>query len=265
MATILDNIIKHKKQEIRRSKREVRVAALWGLIKQSGPPRPFSKQLDLENDVAIIAEIKKASPSAGILRPDFDPVAIAATYSANGARAISVLTDEKYFAGNRNYLAKIRPCMKLPLLRKDFIVDPYQVIEARAYGADAILVILNLISTGLYYELLQAAQECMIEVLVEVHNREELHRALTQHCKLIGINNRDLKNFEVDITTTEKLVDEIPRDVIVVSESGIKSRQQVDRLGKTGVDAVLIGEALMREQDVGAALKQFVGVRKWSR
>jgi indole-3-glycerol phosphate synthase len=155
--------------------------------------------------------------------------------------------------------------MKLPLLRKDFIVDPYQVIEARAYGADAILVILNLISTGLYYELLQAAQECMIEVLVEVHNREELLRALTQHCKLIGINNRDLKNFEVDITTTEKLVDEIPRDVIVVSESGIKSRQHVDRLGKTGVDAVLIGEALMREQDVGAALKQFVGVRKWSR
>jgi indole-3-glycerol phosphate synthase len=265
MPTILDNIVKHKKLEVRKSKREVRLSALWGLIKQSPPPRPFSSQLSHKNVVAVIAEVKKASPSAGILRADFDPVAVAQAYSENGAQAISVVTDEKYFAGNRNYLSKIRQRSSLPLLRKDFIIDPYQIIEARAYGADAVLLILNLLPPQLCLELMHAARECLLEALVEVHDREELERAISSRFKLIGINNRNLLNFKVELATTEKLLAYIPSGVTVVSESGIKDREYVERLGKLGVDGILIGEALVRAPEVGAALQQFVGARKWSR
>lgn len=265
MATILENIVKYKKQYVRKCKSEVRLSTLFGLIKEGGPQRPFSAHLNHSNVVAVIAEVKKSSPSAGILRPDFDAVAIVQAYANNGAQAISVLTDEKYFNGNRNYLTKIRQQVSLPILRKDFIIDPYQVVEARAYGADAVLLILSLLSTGQCHELAFAARECGIEILAEIHNAEELDRALSSRFKFIGINNRDLRTFVVDISITEKLLAAIPRDATVISESGIKTREQVVRLGKYGVDGVLIGEALMREPDVGEALTNFVGVRKWSR
>jgi indole-3-glycerol phosphate synthase len=262
--TILDNIVKHKKLEVRKSKGEVRLSTLGGLIQDGPPARPFAAALK-RNEVAVIAEVKKASPSAGLLRPDFDPVAIARIYQESGAAAISVLTDEKYFQGNRNYLMKIRQVVELPLLRKDFIIDPYQVIEARAYGADAVLLILSLLSPTLCLELMHAARECAIEILLEVHSREELERALAAKFKLIGINNRDLRTFEVDIRTSETLLSGIPNSITAISESGIKRRENIERLGKFGVDGVLVGEALMREADVGAALSEFVGVRKWSR
>lgn len=265
MPTILENILRYKKQYVRQCKKEVRLSTLFGLIKEIGPARPLAESLSHQNAVTVIAEVKKASPSAGVLRPDFDAVAIAEAYTENGAHAISVLTDEKYFAGNRNYLSRVRQRTPLPVLRKDFIIDPYQVMEARAYGADGVLLILNLLSQQLCRELAAAARECGVEILIEVHDRKELERALSDKFRLIGINNRDLRNFEVDMSTTEKLVPSIPRGVTVVSESGIQSRENVERLGKYGVDAVLIGETLMRAADVGAALKKFVGVRKWSR
>lgn len=263
--SLLDDIIQNKKREILKSQKEMRLSELFDEIRGLPNPRPFPGVLNEQESVAVVAEIKKASPSAGTIRPDFDPVAIAESYEQNGATAISVLTDKKYFGGCKNHLQAVREKVALPLLRKDFILDPYQVIEARAFGADAILLILNVLSKHQCLELAAAARECELAFLIEVHTIKELESALCEDFTLIGINNRDLSTFEVDLSTTERLIEIIPRDVTAVSESGIKSRKDVERLGAIGLNAVLIGETLMREEDVGAALKNFIGVTRCPR
>lgn len=263
--SLLEEIIQNKKQEIRKRSKERPISGLLDQINGQEPPNCFSKAVRNDRTVQIIAEIKKASPSAGILREDFDPVAIAADYQENGAAAISVLTDERFFSGKLDYLRQIQKAIDLPLLRKDFILDPYQVIEARAFGADAILLIMTILSNSQFAELKSAAEEAGMDYLVEIHNTDELERAMTGEPGIIGINNRDLKTFEVDLSTTEKLLEIVPKEIILVSESGIQSRSDIERMGQLGLDGVLIGEALMRQEDIGPALREFVGVEKWSR
>jgi indole-3-glycerol phosphate synthase len=265
MNQILDRIVESKKREVRCKKQERPLSELLSVIQGLPAPRLFFEDLIHEKAVAIIAEIKRASPSAGILRQDFDPVSIAKTYKKNGARAISILTEEKYFNGKLSYLNQVRKEVNLPLLRKDFVLDPYQVVEARAAGADAVLLILSILSKEQGFELVVTTREFKLDLLVEVHTAEELQRALSYGCRVIGINNRNLTTFEVDLNTTERLFSAIPKEVVVISESGIKQKQDVEKLGQLGVDAVLIGETLMRQKDVGAALRQFSGVPKWSR
>ncbi|MDO8687547.1 MAG: indole-3-glycerol phosphate synthase TrpC, partial [Dehalococcoidales bacterium] len=208
-----------------------------------------------------IAEVKKASPSKGIIRADFDPVAIARVYAANGAAAISVLTESKYFQGSLNYLKDIRDALgdkKIPLLRKDFIFDPYQVYEARAYGADSLLLIVAMLTPEKLKELLELSHRLKMMCLVEVHNEAELKVALNYEASIIGINNRDLNTFETDLTTTERLRPLIPADRLVVSESGIKDHSDMEKLGRLGVDAVLIGESLMASDNIAAKMKELL-------
>jgi indole-3-glycerol phosphate synthase len=196
--------------------------------------------------ITVIAEIKKASPSAGMIAESFEPVEIAKTYEQSGANAISVLTDMKFFQGNLNQLKEVRAAVSLPLLRKDFILDETQVTEAVANGADAILLIVAALEQSQLVDLLRMAGEYRLDVLVEIHAREELDRALKAGAKIIGINNRDLTTFKVDLGVTEKLCREVPDEIVLVSESGIRTPQEVARVKACGVDAILVGEALMR-------------------
>lgn len=265
MLHILDKIIQNKTKEVHKRKSETPISELANRIQDVPMLRPFSDSLQRDDNVAVIAEIKRSSPSAGLLRADFDPITIARCYERNGASAISVLTDQKFFGGNIQHLHLVREYVDLPILRKDFILDPYQVIEARAYGADAILLILSLLSESQCAELVTAAREYGLETLVEVHTTEELKRALELPFSLIGVNNRNLNSFSVDLSTTEKLITAVPSEAVIVSESGIRNRQDIERLSKLGIDAVLVGETLMREQDVGGTLSDLVGVPKWSR
>lgn len=265
MSNFLPQILQHKKQEVLRRKQQVSFAQLQSRLQESAPPLNFLEALNKEGEVAVIAEIKKASPSAGILREDFQPESIARTYERYGASAISVLTDSRFFQGDLSHLQKVRNSVKLPVLQKDFILDPYQVLEARAHGVDAILLIVAALSPIQLKELMAAAREWLLTTLIEVHDKNELETALSAGGKLIGINNRNLHTFEVSLDNTRDLIKEIPSDVLVVSESGIKNRQDVVRLGQLGVHAVLIGESLMRSTHPGAALQQMVGVRRWLR
>jgi indole-3-glycerol phosphate synthase len=262
---ILEEIVQHKRLEVQKDRKERPVSELLAAIATKTPPRPFCKFLATTGQVAVIAEIKKASPSAGVIRRDFDPVSIAKEYQLAGASALSVLTDTHFFQGALSYLQQVHETSTLPCLRKDFMIDPYQVMEARAGDADLILLIMAVLSDAQYDEMAAAALEFKLEYLVEVHNAVELERAMKRDVDNIGINNRDLTTFEVDLHTTDKLLEIIPDDTIVVSESGLKSRMDIERFGKIGVDAVLIGESLMREPDIAAALRKLVGVEKWSR
>lgn len=210
------------------------------------------------NNISLIAEVKRASPSAGIIRAEFDPVAIARTYAANGAAAISVLTEEKYFQGSLDYLKKIRQAVNVPLLCKDFIHDSYQVYEARAYGADAVLLIVAMLAPVHLAELLYLSHHLGMACLVEVHNEAELGVALYSGARIIGINNRDLQTFKVDVNTTASLLPLVPADKIVVSESGIKTREDIRNLKQLGVNAVLIGEALMASNNITARMKELL-------
>jgi indole-3-glycerol phosphate synthase len=203
----------------------------------------------------LIAEIKKASPSAGLIRPDFDPPQLARAYAAGGAACLSVLTEEDHFQGSLGDLRAVRAACDLPLLRKDFMLDPYQIVEARAAGADCILLILAALQDATARDLERTAMDCGLDVLVEVHDREELRRALRLQTRLIGINNRNLKTLKTDIATTEELVREVPRDRIVVSESGLSRPDQLARMARAGARCFLIGEALMRQPDVAAATR----------
>jgi len=261
----LDEILKNKTQEIKQRIRKKPISELFEQVGGQREPNSFSEVLRNEKVVQIIAEIKKASPSAGRLRENFEPVEIAESYQKNGAAAISVLTDERFFEGKLDYLGQVQKAVDIPVLRKDFILDPYQVIEARAFGADAVLLIMAILSNSQFAELRAAADEINLDCLVEVHNTKELERAMTAEPEIIGVNNRDLTTFEIDLSTTEKLLEIIPEEIILVSESGIQSRRDVEMVGQLGVDAVLIGEALMRQEDVGKALSEFVGAEKWSR
>ena len=257
---ILEQIVVDNRLELEARKRAFPLAELQRLALAQSPPLDLASALRGER-IRLIAEVKKASPSKGIIRPDFNPVGIARTYASNGASAISVLTEATHFQGNLSHLREIRDALgnkRPPLLRKDFLYDPYQIYESRAYGADSLLLIVAILTPGKLAGLSRLCHELSMGCLVEVHNEAELEIALGSGAGIIGINNRDLKTFAVDITITERLRCLIPSDRIVVSESGIKSRNDIEKLEKWGVDAVLIGEALMSAPDIGAKMKELL-------
>lgn len=260
---ILKKIVDQKHEEVAAAKEKFpleRMIARLSLVEDT--PRGFRQALQVMGEsggTAIIAEVKKGSPSKGVIRADFDPLEIAEIYQNHGATCLSVLTDEIFFYGHLNYLGLIREQVGLPLLRKDFICDPYQIYEARAYGADAILLIAAMLDLGQLKEFAALAAEIQLDVLLEVHDEDELDLALQTDCGLIGINNRSLRTFVTDLGTTERLRPQIPADRLVVAESGINSRTDIDRLLACGANAFLVGESLMRETDIGAKLEELLG------
>ncbi len=257
---ILEKIVADNRRELIARKRNLPLAELQKVVLEQSPPVDFASALRGDR-IQLIAEVKKASPSRGVIRPDFDPVAIARTYASNGASAISVLTEPRYFQGSLDYLTDIRDALgnkRVPLLRKDFIQDPYQVYEARVYGADSLLLIVAMLTLEKLEELLGLSHELGMDCLVEVHNEAELEITLRSGARIIGINNRDLATFSVELATTERLRPLIPPDRIVVSESGIKSRGDMEKLAGWGVDAVLIGEALMSAPDIVTSMNELL-------
>jgi indole-3-glycerol phosphate synthase len=263
-ADILKTIVARKEQEIAQAKESFPFSRLReSLALLEDTPRGFLRALRATAEsgrTAIIAEVKKGSPSKGIIRTDFDPLTVAEIYQANGACCLSVLTDEHFFYGNLRNLGIIREAVSLPLLRKDFICDPYQILEARVAGADAILLIAAMLDGGQLDEFLAQAAELQLDVLLEVHDEAELETALRTDCALIGINNRSLRTFATDLSTTERLLPQISDDRFVVAESGLHHRADILRLQKAGAQGFLIGEALMREADIGAKLRTMLGV-----
>ncbi|HEY0007222.1 MAG TPA: indole-3-glycerol phosphate synthase TrpC [Tepidisphaeraceae bacterium] len=269
MQTFLDKIIATKKLEVAERSIAVPIAQLKEEIFQQGPPRNFFQAVTREpggKPCNLIAEVKKASPSAGIIREDFDPVAIAKVYQQNGADALSVLTDEKYFMGSLEYLRQVRAAVHLPVLRKDFIIDPYQVYEARAAGADAILLIAECLATNEMIDLQILATEMRMTVLIEVHDMDNFIRVRDsvigfphRSYSLLGINNRDLRTFKTDLGTTLRMTELVADPTVLISESGIHTRAHIDKLVAAGVRAVLIGESLMRSEDIGAKMQELFG------
>lgn len=260
---ILNQIVAHKHEEVAAAKAAFPAERLEDQLAQvEEPPRGFLRALRStaeSNWTAIIAEVKKGSPSKGVIRPDFDPLAIAEIYQAHGATCLSVLTDERFFMGHLLYLGKIREVVSLPLLRKDFICDPYQIAEARVAGADAVLLIAAMLETEQLIEFSQRAKELQLDVLLEIHDEQDLEKALATDCELIGINNRNLRTFETDLGTTERLRPQIPQGHFVVAESGIACRADVTRLQQAGAAGFLVGESLMREDDIGSKLQELQG------
>jgi indole-3-glycerol phosphate synthase len=249
---ILDRIVADSRQDLEARKGGFSLEAMKKAVAEQPPPLDFASALRGDR-IKLIAEVKKASPSRGVIRRDFDPVEIARAYAANGAAAISVLTETRHFQGSLDYLKAIKVALgekRIPLLRKDFIYEPYQVYESRAHGADGLLLIAAILTPEKLGELLNLSHELNMHCLVEVHNETELEVALNSSARIIGINNRDLTTFDVDLATTGRLRPLIPKDRIVVSESGIKDRNDMEKLKKWGVDAVLIGEALMSAPDI---------------
>jgi indole-3-glycerol phosphate synthase len=267
MENILETIVEQKKREVARLVDEpITVQTLKNALTRRGDHRGFMYGLrhPRRGDVALIAEVKKASPSAGVICPDFDPVRIAREYEAAGASCLSVLTDEEFFQGSLEYLAAIRSVVRLPLLRKDFIIHERQIMESIDAGADAILLIAAILSDGQLRRFHQLAIEAGLAVLVEVHDREELERAIAIEARLIGVNNRDLKSFTVDLGTTEKLAGELfahrtRDDVLLVAESGIHTGEDVQRLKQAGAGAILVGESLMRSGDIAGKIDELLG------
>jgi indole-3-glycerol phosphate synthase len=251
---ILDEIVESKRDEIAEHKRQRPLEALAESELYAAPRRGFSRALQPPGR-AIIAEVKKASPSRGVIRADFDAVSIARAYERNGARALSVLTDAPFFHGSLAYLEAIRRVVALPLLRKDFVVDPYQIHEARAFGADAVLLICAILDDRSLRELASLARRLELDALVEVHSREELDRAIACDASLVGINNRDLRTFVTRLEVAETLAPLAPCAATVVAESGLKTAADLERLEAAGVRAFLIGETLMAAEDPGAALR----------
>lgn len=259
MPNILDAIVSRKWEEIAFSRDNVPDALLLRRLAGLPPVRDFIGRLRRPG-IGIIAEVKKASPSAGVIRPDFDPVAIAKTYEAHGADCISVLTDRPFFQGDLSYLTAIQDVVRLPVLRKEFILDRYQLLEARAAGADAVLLIAEILPAESLKRLFDEATELGLQVLVELHDAEQLPRVLECGATLIGINNRDLRTFATSLEHTLELLPQVPSDRCIVSESGIKTHEDLLILEKAGVHAVLVGESLMRATDIGAALDRLRGV-----
>jgi indole-3-glycerol phosphate synthase len=257
---ILDDIVRDKRADLERAQGAVPIADLERRPLFQAARRDLRAALE-QRHRAIIAEVKKASPSKGIIRPDFDPVRIAVSYAAHGAAALSILTEERYFQGHLDYLAAIRSAVTLPLLRKDFLFDPYQLYEARAYGADAVLLIVAILPDSLLRDLLQLADALQLSPLIEVHERAELERALACGARLLGINNRDLRTFRTSLAISEALAPCVPADTLVVAESGIDQVADIERLERAGVRAFLVGETCMRAADPGAKLAELLGVQ----
>ncbi|HEU0265032.1 MAG TPA: indole-3-glycerol phosphate synthase TrpC [Geobacterales bacterium] len=260
---ILQTIVSHKRQEVTAAMAATPVAELCSRIADlEDTPRGFEQALRsaaASGWTAVIAEVKKGSPSKGVIRADFDPLEIATIYERSGATCLSVLTDERFFLGHLSFLSLIREQVRLPLLRKDFIFDPYQLYEARSAGADAILLIAAMLELSQLRDLSALARELRLDVLLEVHDEEELDLALQTDCTLIGVNNRSLRTFVTDLSTTERLAKLIPPERLLVAESGINSRDDILRLQRHGAGAFLIGESLMREEDIGAKLRELLG------
>ncbi|RPI08659.1 MAG: indole-3-glycerol phosphate synthase TrpC [Zetaproteobacteria bacterium] len=265
--TILDDILRRTRDDVRDRCARAPLAELRARCRDGTPTRGFRLGLTREPSdsgrrrgaVRVVAEIKKASPSRGIIRPDFDAVSLARSYAAAGANAISVLTDAPFFQGSLAHLAAVRRAVELPLLRKDFHVDPYQLWEARAAGADAVLLIVAALSASQLQDLLGLSHDLGMSALTEVHTREELDAALACGAELIGVNNRDLRTFEVSLETTFCLLPAVPSRSTLVSESGISDPDQVRRLEAAGVDGILVGEGLLRHADPGQALRRLTG------
>ena len=256
----LEEIVHRNQEELQARKKKLPLAEVCRLAKAQPPPLDLAAALRGDG-VRLIAEVKKASPSRGVIRQDFNPVAIAGAYAAGGAAAVSVLTEMHYFQGSLEYLKDIRAALgenRPPLLRKDFIFDPYQVYESLAYGADSLLLIAAILTPEMLVALCALSCELGLSCLVEVHNKSDLETALESGAGIIGINNRDLNTFTVDLATTERLRPLIPADRIVISESGISSRDDVDNLKRLGVDALLIGEALMAASDIAAKMRELL-------
>ena len=256
--TILDEILRWKELEVAQTKIDRPLQAVQDEIALAPPLRDFAAALRAPG-VSLIAEIKRASPSKGPLRPDLDPPSLAQAYEANGASAISVLTDARFFGGSLQDLRTVRQAVDLPVLRKEFVLELYQVYEARAAGADALLLIVAALEDAQLGPLYRLTRDLGLTALIEVHNKGELQRALALSPRVVGINNRDLRTFEVHLETTECLRPAIPAEVVVVAESGIHTAADVARLAQCGVDAMLVGESLVRAQDAGAQVRDLLG------
>jgi indole-3-glycerol phosphate synthase len=257
--TILDEIVASKQREVLAARQRLPLEEL--LVHGPVPPvRDFRARLAQPGSIRLIAEIKKASPSAQVIRPHFDPVAIARVYQEHHAACLSVLTDTPFFQGRITDLTCVRTSVEIPLLRKDFMIDEYQLVEARAAGADAILLIAEILDDDLLHRLLERARDLGMSALVEFHDEANLSRVVASGADLIGINNRDLRHFRTDLEHTLRLRDQIPPEVIVVSESGIRTRRDVERLEAAGISAILVGESLMRADDIGLAVDRLLGL-----
>jgi indole-3-glycerol phosphate synthase len=259
--TILDRIVADIKAGLPKRKANEPISALEERAATLTPPKSFAEALRGES-ISLIAEVKARSPSRGVLKAELDPVGQAETYARNGASAISVLTEKNHFNGSLEHLLGVRQCLgeaRPALLRKDFIFDPYQLYQARAYGADTALLIVAILEPSQMKELMGVARELGLSTLIEVHNEAELKQALEAEAEIIGINNRDLRTFETDLATTERLARLIPADKTIVSESGIRSRADVERVRSAGANAILVGEALITAGDVGEKIRELIG------
>lgn len=259
-ASVLDRIVAGKEGEV--AALVPRAAELQALAADAPPPRGFARALRHPAEVRLLAEVKRRSPSAGAIRPDADAATVGGWYEEGGAAALSVLTDEAFFGGTLDDLRQVRSRVMLPILRKDFVIDPLQLWEARGAGADAVLLIVRILGEARLRELLQLAAELRMDALVETHDREEIRRALAAGARLVGVNNRDLASFRTDIALSLQVAPEIPAEVTLVAESGIRTREDVERMGRVGVDAVLVGESLMRQPDTASAAAALVGCPK---
>lgn len=261
MHSILQKIVDHKLLEIENSKSKTPLAEVRRAAADARPPRNFLAALQTPNEIGLIAEVKKASPSKGVIREDFDPVAIAQAYESAGASCVSVLTDEHFFQGHRDFLVAVGDAIQLPTLRKDFIIDPWQVYDARTAGADAVLLIAECLDAESLRELHSLINELGMTALVELYDKQNIEKVLDCDPALVGVNNRDLNTFEVNLEHSIEIRRSLPDQLTFVSESGISSNAEVSRLLQANVDAILVGESLMRSDDIGAAVKQLMGTR----
>lgn len=260
MSDVLTRIVDHKRTEIEAARNRVSFEDLQRQLPGAPPVRDFVKSLRDHGPVGLIAEVKKASPSAGLIRPDFDPVGIARAYEAGGAACISVLTDEKFFQGHLDFLRAIRQEVSIPVLRKDFILDRYQILEGRVAGADCVLLIAECLTDAELADLYGYTRELGMHALIELYDPENLPRVLKVAPELVGVNNRDLRSFKVDLGHSTRLRDQVPRSILFVSESGIERRSDVETLQAGSVEAILVGETLMRSADIGVKVRELLGL-----